>query len=111
MIGRRGMRDVGIDQLRHVTAGAVVVPAPLQPIAGCQAATPFSVARQAATSVKGRLLRGRREIVWIMARNTAQPAPAGDEATTLVHLFDLSDKTVFSPVRRLQEHGPEAMQR
>ena len=111
MIRRRGMRDVEAARLRHVTAGAVIVPAPLQPVARGKAATPLGVTHQAATSVIGHLLRGRGEMVWIVAGNAPEPTSTGAEATALVHLFELADKTVFGPVRRLHEHGPEAMKR
>ena len=48
-------------------------------------------------------------MVWIVAGNAPEPTSTGAEAMALVHLFDLTDKTVFGLVRRLHEHGPKAM--
>jgi hypothetical protein len=111
MIGRRGMRDVEAALLRHMTMSAVVVPVPLQSVARRKAATLFSVTRQAATPVIGHLLLRRGEMVWTVAGNAPESALTGAKTMALVHLFELADKTVFSPVGRLDEHGPKARER
>ena len=111
MIRRRGMRDVRAARLGHVTQGAVVVLAPLQPVARGKAATLLRVTLKTATPIIGYLLCGRREMVRIVAGNAPKPALTGAEAMALVHLLDLADKPVFGPVGRLHEHGPEGMKR
>ncbi|HEX3448986.1 MAG TPA: hypothetical protein VHS97_12070 [Isosphaeraceae bacterium] len=111
MIRRRGMRDVNAARLRHVTAGAVIGAAAVQPFARWKAATPLSVTLETPIPVIRNLLGGGRKMVWIVARNAPEPTATGAKAIALVHLFKLADKTVFGLVRRLNEHRPEAKKR
>ncbi len=56
-------------------------------------------------------LRGRREMVRIVAGDAAELTLTGPKTLAFVHLFELADKTLFSPPRRLHKHCPKAAKR
>ena len=111
MIRRRGMRDVHASRPGHVTAGAVIVFAPFQPVARRKATASVGMTFQTTISVIGHLRRGRGKLVWIMARDAPEATLTGAETFTGIHLFKLADKTVLGLVGRPHEHRPEARKR
>ena len=111
MIRRSGMRDVKAVRFRHMTAGAIVVLAPHQSIGRGRVQRPLAVTCEATVAVICDFLRGRREMVRIVAGDAAEPTLTGAKAIAFVHLFELADKTLFSPPRRLHKHCPKARKR
>src|SRR5262249_4050142 len=91
---------------------AVVVRALLAPGDYGQSAGLLGVALQAAASVIGHSLSGRRLPVRVVAGGTAQPAGAGLETAALVHPLDQPHHLALGrPFRAWDEDRPEQVQR